>query len=155
MRVADVTALVPGAERVFAEYGIHCAGCSMGGLETLEEGSFLHGFAEEEIAELVDDLNTLFMEMPERPQELTVTPAAAHAAKQVAGSEGRDAFLLVTADGNGGFCMEFQDALPDGVRTFTNAEESGVCILADDITLRRIGGATIDFREGRFKLDLE
>ncbi|MEK7218264.1 MAG: DUF1858 domain-containing protein, partial [Patescibacteria group bacterium] len=43
MRVMDVTALMPEAVQILAEYGIQCAGCSIGGVETLEEGCRLPG----------------------------------------------------------------------------------------------------------------
>ncbi|MEK7218306.1 MAG: hypothetical protein AAB728_02470, partial [Patescibacteria group bacterium] len=57
-------------------------------------------------------------------------------------------------DGRGGFCMEFMDGVTDGLRTFRHAGEPDVLTAASGLTLRRIGGATIDYREGRFKLDL-
>ena len=68
--------------------------------------------------------------------------------------EGKKPALLVTADGRGGFCMEFQDDVPRDTRSFHHPDEPDVRVLAADLTLKRIGGATIDFREGRFKLDL-
>ena len=155
MRVADVSALVPDAQSVLATYGIHCAGCSIGGAETLAEGCRLHGFGEDDIVLLLEDLNALLKETPKKPATLILTPAAAKALKDVRkGKNGAEEELLVTTDGQGGFCMEFLKEIPSGTRAFHHREEPDVQIYALPLTLRRIGGSVIDFREGRFKLDL-
>ena len=77
------------------------------------------------------------------------------AIKNVAEEEGRSGEgLAVIADAAGGFCMEFRSEPDAGDATFGNSEEPSVRLFASALTLKRIGGATIDFREGRFKLDL-
>ncbi len=115
----------------------------------------MHGIEEEELDELVDDLNTLLKEAPARPQSLTITAPAAKAIRTIAEAEKRNGQgLVVTADGRGGFCLEFRAEPDDDESIFHNAEEPDVRIFASTLTLRRIGGATIDFRDERFKLDL-
>jgi hybrid cluster-associated redox disulfide protein len=154
-RVADVMTHVTGAERVLAAYGIHCTHCNIGGLETLEEGCRLHGFDDAKIDELITDLNALLRNTPCRPQTITVTAAAAVALRGVMETEHRkDHHLIVTTDGAGGFCMEFEEAVPPGTSAFAHASHPDVRVFAPPLTLRRSGGATIDFRKGRFKLDL-
>lgn len=155
MRVADIVAICPGAREALGEYGIHCAGCSMNMLETLQEGCMLHGFSQEMTDELVDDLNTLFEQAPKRAATLTVTIAAAKAIAQVMEEEKRkDEGLAVIVDESGGFCMEFRPEPETDETTFKNEDVPDVRIFASALTLSRIGGSTIDFREGRFKLDL-
>ena len=155
MLVSEVLMLCPTAESVLAAYGIHCAGCSYGGMETMEEGVRLHGFDEGELEELLDDLTALLRRQPERPETLTVTAAAAKELKKIAKLEERvGEALLVTLDEHGAFCLEFRKEPAAGERTFTNREEPETRVIASLPTLRRIGGSTIDFREGRFKLDL-
>ncbi len=155
MSIVDILSICPGAEEVLFAYGISCAGCSLGGMESLEEGCRLHGLQSEEIAELLQTLNAMLMEKPHLPQTLTITSAAAKGIRKIAKEEGKGKqSLVVTADGKGGFCMEFQDDLPIGHKEFSHSDEPDVRVFASALTLRRIGGATIDFREGRFKLDL-
>lgn len=155
MLVSEVLMLCPTADTVLAEYGIHCTGCSYGGMETMEEGVRLHGFDEGELEELLDDLTTLLRRQPKRPETLAVTAPAAKALKEIAKKEEREGEgLLVTLDEHGSFCLEFRREPAAGERTFTNREEPDVRVMASPLTLRRIGGSTIDYREGRFKLDL-
>lgn len=155
MCVADIVALCPESKDILAEYGLHCVGCSQNGLETLQEGCRGHGFEEEEIDELVADLNEMIEQMPDRPASLVITAPAARAIRDVAEREGRTKEgLCVTVDGQGGFCMEFRPKAGAGEKTFRNAEEKDVRVFASTLTLKRIGGSVIDFREGRFKLDL-
>ncbi|MBI2524059.1 DUF1858 domain-containing protein [Candidatus Peregrinibacteria bacterium] len=59
LRVGEIVALLPEAESLLAEYGFHCSGCAMGGMETLEDGCQMHGFSQEDTEDLLIDLNTL------------------------------------------------------------------------------------------------
>jgi hybrid cluster-associated redox disulfide protein len=163
MRVLDVVTLVPQAADVLAQWSLHCSGCAMGGLETLEEGCRAHGYGDEDIACLLADIEEARRAAPARPQDLTVASAAARAIRVLAEQEGKthpgspwisSGGLTVTLDEQGAFCMEFCDHPEEGDRVFLNAEEPTVRIFASPLTLGRIGGAAIDFRDGRFKLDL-
>lgn len=155
MPILEIVTLIPEAKKVLAEYGLHCFSCAGSEFETLQEGCMSHGFADEEIDELVDDLNQMLAEMPARPETLTITTAAAHAIGKIAADENRkDEFLAVIADATGGFCMEFRPEPDAADHTFKNSDVPSVRILASPLTLKRIGGAVIDFRDGRFKLDL-
>ena len=155
MLVADIVALCPEAQSVLAEYGLHCFGCEGSAYETLSEGCLGHGFEESDILELVDDLNEMIHTMPVKPETITVTLPAAKAIEQVAkDSDKSGEGLLVTVDGHGGFCMEFQKELGHDQKVFFHPEKPEVRIFATSLTLKRIGGSTIDFREERFKLDL-
>ncbi|MBI3618526.1 DUF1858 domain-containing protein [Candidatus Peregrinibacteria bacterium] len=156
MPIADIVALCPEAETILAEYGLHCFGCAASALETLKDGCLGHGFTDEDIDELIDDIRSLVAAMPSKPARLTITLEASRAVQSIAEKEGHDGEgLCVIADGQGGFCMEFRKGKEADEKTFTNREEPDVRIFASSMTLKRIGGATIDFREGRFKLDLE
>lgn len=158
MRVIDIVTLVPQAADVMAAWGLHCSGCSVGGLESLEEGCKAHGYGEEDIKLLLEDIEEARVSSPARPLTIAITAPAARAIRQIGVQEGKlpsaTAGLSVIVDGGGGFCMEFRDAPEEGDRIFLNAEEPDVRVFASPLTLGRIGGATIDFREERFKLDL-
>jgi len=152
MRVSDILTLLPDAGPIVAEYGLHCFSCEANAYETLDEGCKTHGFRDTEIDDLVTDLNELLSNRASRPQVLTVTNDAADALLSVLQSEGKpDWGLSVGLDEGGGFCMEFAKDAAKEDKTF---EKNGLRIFASTITLGSIGGATIDFREGRFKLDL-
>jgi len=155
MRVGDIVTLCPGAEPILAEYGLHCFHCSASEWENLDDGCRSHGFDTEEIDELVNDLNELLESAPARPQILTVTLAAAEAIRGVAASENKTGEgLAVIVDGHGGFCMEFRKDPEQNEKIFFHPEAADVRIFASTITLARIGGSTVDFRDGRFKLDV-
>lgn len=156
MSVRDIVALVPGGADIMAEYGLHCFSCSIGGAESLEDGVAMHGWKEETLEMLLADLNDAFEAQPERPQNLSITLEAARAIRVIAEKEEKVGWALtVVLDESGGFCMEFRKVVGEGDLAFTHADEPDVYIAASPLTLRRIGGATVDFRDGRFKLDLE
>lgn len=154
MRVSEIVALVPESESLLAEYGLSCFSCSANAYETLEEGCASHGFSGEDINDLTADLNILLARRPERPRTLDVTKEAAEQLRAILTEQGTLANgLTVGLDEHGGFCMESSER-PADAKTFANDAVPELRIHATPLTLKRIGGATIDFREGRFKLDL-
>lgn len=155
MTVREIITLVPVAADIMIEYGLHCFSCSIGGVETLAEGCRMHGFDEDTISALIDDINDAIGKAPKRPQTLTLTKDAALAIGAIAKEQGREEeILVVTLDERGGFCLEFQDTPLHGDVEFSCSEVPHVRIYASVLTLGRIGGATIDLRDGVFKLDL-
>ncbi len=155
MPVRDIVTLVPGGADIMAEYGLHCFSCSIGGAESLADGVAMHGWEDETLEMLLSDLNDAFEAQPKRPQNLSLTLEAAQAIRMIAEKEKKVGWVLtVVLDESGGFCMEFRKEPPAGDLTFEHPDERSVRIASSPLTLRRIGGATVDFRDGRFKLDL-
>lgn len=156
MTVSDILIRHPQATEIMAEYGLHCFGCSANDMETLEEGCLGHGFEPIDIENLVTDINEMIENMPAKPQTLIITEEAAKQIGKIASAEGKaNEGLSVLADEHGGFFMEFRKDAEHGDKTFQNEKVPDVKIFASMLTLQRIGGSTIDFREDRFKLDVE
>ncbi|MEN7982078.1 MAG: DUF1858 domain-containing protein [Nanoarchaeota archaeon] len=72
----------PEAGMILFEYGMHCVGCGLASMETLEQGCLAHGMNKIEIKELVERLNGKKkdkvkevedkkeeLKIPERPRE--------------------------------------------------------------------------------------
>ena len=59
MGVNEILMIKPEAADLLLETGMHCLGCPMAQMETLEQGCFAHGMSEEEIKKLVEKLNRL------------------------------------------------------------------------------------------------
>ncbi len=155
MTVREVITLAPAAADIMLEYGLHCFSCAVGGVETLEQGCHMHGMDDDTVDALVQDINEAIDQAPKRPHTLTITESAAKAIGDIAAKEKREGqILVVTIDEQGGFCLEFQEEPLQGDKEFTCPEVPEVHIFASVLTLSRIGGATIDVRDGRFKLDL-
>src|SRR3989338_615404 len=127
MRVLDIVTLVPQAADVMAAWGLHCSGCSVGGLESLEEGCKAHGYGEEEIRLLLEDIEEARGATSARPASIIITAPAARAIRAIGEQEGKlpseTAGLSVIVDGEGGFCMEFCDAPQKGDRIFLNTSK--------------------------------
>ncbi len=156
MNVMDVIGLHPKAGDVLGEYGLHCFQCAFNTMDSVEAGARSHGLTDTDIENLVTDLNDLLAAVTPKPQMLTLTRAAAEGLKNIAKQEGKKAVALrVALDTQGGFFMEFDDTLTEDDRSFACDDIEDVSVVASNAVLWRIGGSEIDFRDGKFKLDLE
>lgn len=155
MRVADILALLPECESLLGRYGLSCTRCALSPLETVEEGCRLHGLGDDDLHDLLTDLNFLLQERPARAAEIIVTKEAAEMLQGILTQERKMGWTLsVTVDGYGGFCMDFVEKPHPQDKIFICKDIPDVHVAASALTLSRIGGATIDVRDGRFKLDL-
>jgi len=57
MTVAEILELYPNTMEVFSDWGLGCAHCHIGEVESLEDGAFAHGFGEDEVEALLEELN--------------------------------------------------------------------------------------------------
>jgi hybrid cluster-associated redox disulfide protein len=152
--VAEIVNHYPQTTEVMAEYGLHCFGCSVSAIETLEEGCAGHGFSEDDIDNLVYDINDAIANIPSRPQTLTITKEAAEGIREISEKEEtKGQGLSVQANKDGSFFMEFRETMEEGESEFVNEEVSDVRIWASPLTLQRIGGATIMLKERKFTLE--
>ena len=157
MPVAEIVGLHPFAADVLAQYGLACANCALGGYESLEEGWNIHGLPEADRENLIADLNFLLSgkPLPMRSERLVLTTTAAGALRNVVKESGKATCMLrVMNDGHGGYCLEFSEARTTNDVLATHPDFPDVSLIADPKLLRSMGGATVDFREGRFKLDI-
>ncbi|MFA7682416.1 MAG: DUF1858 domain-containing protein [Candidatus Peribacteraceae bacterium] len=155
MCLREVLTLFPGAADIMAAYGLHCFSCMAQDAETLEEGCRMHGFSEETIEDLLEDINRTMACTPRRPMTLTITDTAARHVALIAKRGGHTGEgLEVRVDEDGAFCMEFRKIPQPDDYVIVHSAEGGIWFFASPLTLHRIGGATIDFHEGKFRLDL-
>ena len=50
MNFAEILSKKPGAEKILMQKGMHCCGCPISQMETLEQGARAHGLDGDEIA---------------------------------------------------------------------------------------------------------
>lgn len=155
MNVMEIIALHPGAADILGAYGLHCFQCAFNTLDSLEAGAKSHGLTDTDVENMVTDIEELLRSSPIPPQQLTLTESGAHALLEIAKAEGKTNCLLrVGSDDAGGFCMEFAEMKFADDREFSHPAVKNVALIASPQALHRIGGAIVDFRDGRFKLDL-
>lgn len=60
----------PAAVPVLLKWGLHCLGCPVSAMETIEQGALGHGLKEEEIEKLIEELNqAIKKETKKEPEE--------------------------------------------------------------------------------------
>ena len=62
MSFSEILSICPPAGEILFGYGLHCIGCHLSPMETLEEGAKAHGLSDSQIKEIVDKLNKLMKE---------------------------------------------------------------------------------------------
>jgi hydroxylamine reductase len=62
MIIADIVNNHPYLAPYIMDYGVHCIGCGIATMETLEEGFTGHGISPEEIDQAIEELNKIIEE---------------------------------------------------------------------------------------------
>ena len=58
MSMADVLKANPQAGEVMMKYGLHCVGCPMTLMETLEHGAKGHGLSDKDLEKMLKEINS-------------------------------------------------------------------------------------------------
>lgn len=154
--IAEIVRQYPETSEVFTEWQLHCFGCEIGAVENVHDGCLTHGFSEDEIALVVKDLNEAIRAVKPRPNNLTITKEAAREVQNIAKREKTSGQgLSVVSNADGSFAMEFRKRKRKGEKEFRSSDIPTVRLYATPATLKRVGGAVIAFREGRFKLEID
>lgn len=153
--ILDLLAIFPSATEILEAYGLACATCIFGGTETLEEGCRSHGFSPAMTKALLQDLNRMLLStvVPTKDCTMTVTDGAREEMQRRMKEEKDAKGLRVQLDGQGRFCMEFQPKPARGDRVIRQKKAS-FSLFVPPLLIAKLNGATIDFREGGFQLDL-
>ena len=59
MKIADIVEKCPDSAQVMMEHGLHCIGCHVSAVETLEQGAKGHGMSDEDIDSMVEKINAI------------------------------------------------------------------------------------------------
>lgn len=152
-RIGMITAALPQAKPLLAEYGIHCFSCAASGTETLEEGCKTHAMDHETLENLIEDLNTLFEEECASSMHITITIAAAKKLRELSGTRGKDTKIFtVLLDPDGRPYME-ECTKPHARFRFFHPDVPEILVTSEPLILGRLGTVTVDFRNERFTLD--
>lgn len=171
MVVGEVVGMFPEAADIISSYGLHCVGCHANAFETLEQGLLGHGYPEQQLHKLIDELNEyaeeLNQEVPKKlpakakQMKISVTPFALKKIQEIAQKQERkNIFLRVEVRRAGDaykYTLNFIDEAEKQTseKTFDFAKGK-VHIVADQWDHEKLNGLKIDYvieedREG-FKM---
>jgi len=145
---------------ILMDFGIHCVGCGASGFETLEEGVLGHGFSEEELDILIEDLNKaveLKGSSKKNDLKINLTQSALKKIKDIMKHEKRENEILrvsVLAGGCSGYTYDLE-IVPEAPSSDIKKEQAGLKISIDSESAEYLDGAKIDFvdslKESGFK----
>jgi len=165
MTIGDIVAKYPQATEVLMGYGLHCVGCHVSGIESIEDGAAGHGMTDEEIDKMVADVNKAIAEgksvdedIAKRPL-VTITESAAKKVRELAERDGKATWPLKVFVLPGG-CSGFKYGM-DFVETPEESdvwvEQHGMKVYVDADSVQFIRGAIIDYidtlNDAGFKID--
>lgn len=129
--------------------GLHCVGCGAATWETLETGMLSHGFAQEEIDEMVGRLNEILAQKTDL-SAITLTKRASEKYRQILKEEGKEGWGLRFGDRAAG-CSGFEYVLDYSEKAGADDKvflSEGVEIHVQAADVSRLLGAEIDFVDG-------
>jgi iron-sulfur cluster assembly protein len=153
MTIADIFSTFPEKSQRLAQAmtnaGLHCSNCSAATWETLEAGVLGHGYSEEKLLKLIEQLNEILDEEIDL-ENITLTPPAAEKFKAFAVEEGKAGYGLRFGDAVGGcggfqYILDFCNEKNEDDVTF---ESEGITIYVHSAMVDRLKGAQIDYVDG-------
>jgi iron-sulfur cluster assembly protein len=153
MAIEEIFAKFPDKSQKLAQEltntGLNCVGCQASTWETLETGMLKHGYAEEEIDELIVRLNQILAQKSD-PKTITMTKRAAEKLQQILESEGKKGWGLrfgYQAGGCSGFeyLLDYSEKVEKGDQVF---HSHGIEIHVFSDMVPRLIGSEIDYLDG-------
>ncbi|MDP3917510.1 MAG: iron-sulfur cluster assembly accessory protein [Nanoarchaeota archaeon] len=168
MTIGDVLKNYPEKAMKLSEImtaaGLHCVGCGASTFETIEQGVMVHGFTDEQLIKLVDDLNAVLDEKETEMETkngvlLKLTNSAVVKVKNIMNNESKNESGLRVAVLSGGcaghsYDLSIQDEPKEGDYIF---EQDGVKIFVDKASLPMLENVEINYidtlQESGFKFE--
>ena len=159
MTIGDVVAKYPACIEALQAAGVHCVGCHVSYLETLEQGFKGHGMSDEEVEIVISKLNDAIEESKlEDGKEFIITTKAAEKLREVLRENNKESSGLrveIVPGGCSGFQygLELDDNTTDLDLIF---EEKGVKIIVSKENMQFLKGIKLDYVDslqgGGFKI---
>tara|TARA_Y100000310_G_scaffold302635_1_gene340200 strand:+ start:39790 stop:40356 length:567 start_codon:yes stop_codon:yes gene_type:complete len=152
MMIGDVVMKYPQIIDTLSGYGLHCVGCQVNTMESLEQGSLGHGMPEETFKEMLAKVNEVAMNTPKETQEevknITLTKNAVKKVKEILSKEDSEKQGLrvgVIAGGCSG--LSYNLSFDEKKDTDEVLEFDGLNVFIDKEHLEMLSGVEIDFLE--------
>lgn len=164
MTIGHILEIHPKGADIMQQFGLHCFGCSINVLETLEQGIMGHGMPEKTLLDLVEALNADLSKFRKDLKEkgIVLSEKAALKIVEIAQAENRKQYgIRVKMMKAGGCCsgptysMDFEECANEGDKIL--GFDHRVTLFFDKNSYENMKGSTIDYivnyeAEG-FKID--
>ena len=153
MTISEIFSNFPHKSQKLAQLmqarGLQCVGCNAAVWETLEAGMLSHGFKDEEIDTMVQDLNRI-LEEKQDTSTISMTEKAALKFKAILEEEGKFGYALRFGDTPGGcsgyeYTLDFSEKAEQDDLVFTSF---GMEIHVHNSMVERLLGSEIDYVDG-------
>lgn len=158
--VADIVAKYPDVAPILLSYGLHCVGCHVSAVDTIEAGCTTHGMNDEEIESLLRDVNEFIeqnglsaqnkdQKQTSEIKDIELTESAIAKLKELMQKENKEGFGLkieVVPGGCSGFVYELdfvKEAPKDDL-----VLEKGIKVFMTKETAEMMNGTKIDHVDG-------
>lgn len=156
--ISEILAKNPNKSSILAEmlldFGIHCIGCGASNFETLGQGVLGHGFSEQQLDKLINDLNKVIETGDERVSvipiqnfKLTLTDQAIKKVKEAMKQKGTKNTTLrvsVIPGGCSGYLYDLQ-FIDKPSKNDLNFKQDGVNIAVDKESMDTLNNMEIDY----------
>lgn len=150
MTIGEVVQRFPETIEVMTAFGLHCAGCSVNYMETIEEGILGHGMGVEVLDKMIEAMNAAIEKSGALEAEgkiVSLSPAAAEKVKELMKKEAKHGFGLAIGLERGGcsgnnYAMWFEEKAKEN---HVVADENGVKVFIAEEHLPLLRGIRIDY----------
>ncbi len=149
MAMGEIVAKYPQAVQIVQSVGLHCAGCMVSYIETLEQGCLGHGMSEDEIDDLVKRINQSIQHpVKEDSNPIKVSNSASVKLREILNEDGKTDWFYrilvvnITVPPYISFELDFAFKPLENDIIFTANE---INFIIDKSIVEKVQGAIIDF----------
>ena len=142
--ITEILIQLPEAEDILRAYGLHCVGCSIGAYESLFDGCRGHGFSDDEIKKVIDDLNLCLSD--KKKGNVILTTRAAKKITHFQKEQNKEGFgVLVKAkktQGQWQYSLDFRKQRP---KLYSKIHSQGINLFLSKETQEHLLNHKIDY----------
>jgi len=145
MMIGDAVAKHPAVAEVLTKFGLHCVGCHVNTMESIEEGAKGHGMTDETITQMVEEVNKA---ISSAGSDFSMTDTAAAKIKQFVEEKDRKFLRIrVVSGGCSGNMYDFS-VTNDRDEGDSSVQHAGAEILIDAESMKKLSGSQLDYVDG-------
>jgi iron-sulfur cluster assembly protein len=149
MAIGEIVNKYPESREIIANYGLHCAGCSVAAYEGIGDGARGHGMSEDDVKNLLKDLNEIAAKSEDSVgDEIKVSARAIDKIRELQTKQKKEGkFFRIGLEAGGCSGLSYIFDFDDKKENDLSFDKNGLTLIVNKKDYEKVKGSKIDFIE--------